>query len=122
MALGKETGSFSFKITSTRISDDGAAAVDCDGTADTFGTVLGTLTFAGGDPGAQNGALSWRGQAFLENGEQVASVGEGSFEALSNHKWRTRLVITASDGQIFASDGQLDLATRSLTGKNLEWS
>jgi hypothetical protein len=52
----------------------------------------------------------------------MGAVGEGAFEALGNHKWRTRLVVTVSDGQIFASDGLLDLAKRSLTGKNLEWS
>ena len=48
MALGKEIGSFSLNITSTGFSDDGTAWVNCDGTADGFGTVLGTLKFAGG--------------------------------------------------------------------------
>lgn len=76
----------------------------------------------GGEPGAGNGPLRWRGQGFLENGQVVGGAGEGAFEALGNHKWRTRLVITTTDGQIFASDGELDLATRSLKGKNLEWS
>ncbi len=122
MALGKEIGNFSMNITSTTFSDEGGAAVNVDGTADNFGTVLGTLTFAGGDPDAPNGALSWRGQAFLENGEVLGAVGEGSYQTLGDHRWRTRLVITISDGQIFASDGQLDLAKRSLTGKNIEWS
>ena len=121
MALGKEVGDFSFKITSVNFTEDGAT-VDCDGTADNFGTVLGTMTFKTAEAGAQNGPLSWRGQAYLANGEALGAVGEGAFEALGNHKWRTRMVITISDGQIFASDGQLDLAKRSLTGKNLEWS
>ena len=115
MSLGKETGSFSFKITSISYSEN-SGTVNCDG------TVLGTLTFSASEPGAQNGTLSWRGQAYLENGEVLGAVGEGAFEALGNHKWRTRLVVTVSDGQIFASDGLLDLAKRSLTGKNLEWS
>ena len=74
------------------------------------------------EPAAKNGALSWRGEAYLENGEVLGAVGEGAFEALGNHQWRTRLIITTTDGQIFASDGLLDLAKRSLTGKNLEWS
>ena len=52
----------------------------------------------------------------------LGAIGEGAYEVLGNHRWRTRLVITVSDGQIFASDGALDLASRSLTGKNLEWS
>ncbi len=121
MALGKVTGNFSLKITSISYSDD-SGTVNCDGTADNFGTVLGTLTFSASEPGAQNGGLSWRGEAYLENGEVLRAVGEGNFEALGNHKWRTRLVITVSDGQIFASDGVLDLEKRSLTGKNVEWS
>ena len=121
MALGKVTGNFSLKITSISYSD-GSGTVNCDGTADNFGTVLGTLTFSASEPAAKNGALSWRGEAYLENGEVLGAVGEGAFEALGNHKWRTRLVITISDGQIIASDGLLDLAKRSLTGKNLEWS
>ncbi|MEE9279329.1 MAG: hypothetical protein V3V67_04070 [Myxococcota bacterium] len=120
MALGKEIGDFSCKITSSSFSDDGAT-IDCDGTATNFGTILGTLTLSG-PPGARIGAASWRGNAFLENGEVLGAVGEGAYEALGNHKWRTRLVITISDGQILASDGELDLAIRSLKGKNLEWS
>ena len=122
MALGKELGNFSFKITTTSFSDERGAVVDCDGTADNFGMVLGTLTFHGGDPNEANGWLSWRGQAFLETGQALSSVGEGSYEALDNHKWRTRLIITISDGRIFASDGLLDLEQRSISGKNLEWS
>lgn len=120
MALGKEIGEFSLKVTSSSFSS-GGAALDCDGTATNFGTVLGTLTFSG-DPGATNGQLSWRGEAFLENGEVLGAVGEGAYQALGNHRWRTRLVITISDGQIFASDGELNLASRSIRGKNLEWS
>ena len=121
MALGKEIGNFSCKITSISYSEDGAT-VNCDGTADNFGTILGTLTFQASEPAAQSGAASWRGEAYLENGDVVGVLGEGGFEALGNHKWRTRLVISISDGQIFGSDGLLDLAKRSLTGKNLEWS
>ncbi len=120
MALGKEIGEWSAKITSSSFSDDGAT-VNLDGTATNFGTILGTLAF-GGEPGAKNGPLSYRGSAFLENGEELGAVGEGAFEALGKHKWRTRLVISVSDGQIFASDGVLDLATRSAAGKNLDWS
>ncbi len=120
MALGKEIGDFSFRITSSSFSDDGAT-VNFDGTATNFGTVLGSMIFIG-EPGRKFGAVSWRGSAFLENGEELGAVGEGAFEALGNHRWRTRLVITISDGQIFASDGVLDLASRSFAGKQLEWS
>ncbi len=122
MALGKEIGDFSFKITSVSYPDDQTATVDCDGTASGFGTVLGTLSFTLSQPGATRGALNWRGQSFLDSGEALQVVGDGAYEEVGQHKWRTRLVISVSDGQIFASDGQLDLASRSLAGKLLEWS
>lgn len=123
MALGKETGDFSFQITSTSYAgEEGTVQVNVDGTATGFGTVLGTMTFAVAEPGAKSGALRWRGQGFLENGEQVAGTGEGHWEEIGQHRWRTRMVVHTSDGQVFGSDGQLDLATRTLKGKNLEWS
>ena len=123
MALGKEIGDFSFQITSTTYpGDDGAVQVNVDGTATSFGTVLGTVTFRADAPGAKNGALSFRAQGFLEHGENVAGIGEGAWEEVGHHQWRTRLIMRTSDGQVFASDGVLDLATRSLKGKNLEWS
>jgi hypothetical protein len=121
MALGKEIGDFSFKITSTSYEGDAGVRIDVDGTATNFGTVLGSIAISG-EPGAQSGSASWRGQGFLDNGEVVTGRGEGTWEALGQHKWRTRMIISVSDGQTLASDGQLDLASRSFTGKNLEWS
>ncbi|MDJ0853288.1 MAG: hypothetical protein QNK04_33395 [Myxococcota bacterium] len=123
MALGKEIGEFSFQITSTHYSgEEGTVQVNVDGTATGFGTVLGTMTFRVEAPAAKNGALSFRGQGFLENGENVAGAGEGAFEEIGHHQWRTRMIVRTSDGQVFASDGLVDLASRSLKGKNLEWS
>ena len=56
---------------------------DCEGTATGYGTVLGTLHFRG-EPGAKTGALSWRGQGFLENGETIVGTGEGTWEELGS--------------------------------------
>ena len=121
MALGKEFGDFSFKITSVGYSEDGTAQINLDGTATSYGTVLGTLTLRG-EPGAKRGTATWRGDGFLENGDVVQGAGEGSWEEIGRHEWRTRLVVSVSDGETFASDGRLDLASRTYTGKNLEWS
>jgi hypothetical protein len=122
MPIGKEIGDFSLKSTSTNYADEGGSvSINCDGTATGYGTVLGTLTFRG-EPGAQSGPLSWRGQGFLENGDTVAGVGKGAWESIGKHKWRTRLIVTTSDGRCHASEGQLDLKTRTLSGKMLEWS
>jgi hypothetical protein len=123
MALGKEIGDFSFQITSVSYAgEEGSIDVNVDGTATAFGTVLGTMTFHVEAPGDKSGALGWRGQGFLESGENVVGVGEGAWEECGKHQWRTRLIIRISDGQVFASDGLLDLASRTLKGKNIEWS
>jgi hypothetical protein len=122
MALGKEIGEFSLKSTSTTYAESGGSVqINLDGKASGYGTVLGTLTLRG-EPGAKSGSCSWRGQGFLENGETVIGSGEGAWEELGKHKWRTRMVIVTSDGRTHASEGQLDLETRSLSGKMLEWT
>ncbi len=122
MAIGKEIGDFKLKSTNTSYAEEGGSVkIDLDGTATGYGTVLGTLTFRG-EPGAKTGALSWRGQGFLDNGETIAGAGQGTWESMGKHKWRTRMIVTTSDGGCHASDGHLDLKTRTLTGKMMEWS
>jgi hypothetical protein len=122
MAIGKEIGKFTLKsITTTYALDGDSVTVNLDGTATGYGTVLGTLTFRG-EPGAKSGLLSWRGQGFLDNGETVTGIGEGTWEEMGKHKWRTRLIVSTSDGKCHASDGELDLKTRTLSGKMLDWS
>lgn len=122
MALGKEIGDFSLNSTSTRYAEDGGAVeIALDGTATGYGTVLGTLHLRS-EPGAKSGTCSWRGQGFLDNGETVVGIGEGTWQEIGKHRWRTRMVIATSDGGTHASDGQLNLEGRSLTGKMLEWS
>ncbi len=122
MSIGKEIGQFSLKSTSVRYAEEGESVeISYDGTATGYGTVLGTMTFRGG-PGAKTGACSWRGQGFLENGEVVSGIGEGTWEELGKHQWRTRLIVGTSDGRTHASDGKVDLATRSVTGKMFDWS
>ncbi len=122
MAIGKEIGEFSLKaITSNYALEGGSVQVNVDGTATGYGTVLGSLTFRG-EPGAKSGLLSWRGQGFLDKGDTVVGIGEGTWEEIGKHKWRTRLIVSTSDGKCHASDGHLNLKTRTLTGKMLEWS
>lgn len=122
MALGKEIGEFSFKQTSvTYAQDGGSVSVNFDGTATGFGTVLGTLIVRG-EPGAKQGTCSWRGQAFLDNGSNRVGFGEGTWKEAGKHQWRIQLIVETSDGQIFASDGRVELATRSYSGKIIEWS
>ena len=122
MAIGKEIGKFTLKaVTTTYALEGDSVQINLDGTAAGYGAVLGTLTFKG-EPGATSGPLSWRGQGFLDSGETVTGSGEGTWEESGKHKWRTRLLVSTSDGKCHASDGLLDLKTRTLSGKMLEWS
>jgi hypothetical protein len=121
MALGKELGDFKFKITSVAYAEDGAAYINVDGTATGYGTVLGTVV-ARGEPGAKSGTVSWMGEGFLEDGSVVRGQGQGTYEECGRHQWRTRMLISVSNGDTIASDGRIDLASRSFSGKNLEWS
>jgi len=122
MAFGKELGVYDLKQTGVSHSEDGATvSVDFDGTATNFGTVLGSLILRG-TPGATQGPCSWRGQSFQESGERSVATGEGTWEDSGKNRWRVRLLISTSDGQTFGTDGMLDLASRSLKGKQLDWS
>jgi hypothetical protein len=122
MAIGKEIGEFTLKSITTNYALEGVTVqVNLDGTATGYGTVLGTLFFRG-EPGAKSGPLSWRGQGFLDNGETVIGAGEGIWEEAGKHRWRTRLIVSTSDGRSHASEGLLDLQSRTLSGKMLEWS
>ncbi len=122
MALGKELGTYKLKQTTVSYGEDGGTvSLDFDGTATDFGTVLGSLIIRGA-PGATQGPCSWRGQSFQDNGERSVAMGEGTWEDSGKNKWRIRLLVNTSDGQTFGTDGMLDLATRSLNGKMLDWS
>ena len=122
MALGEKKGDYDLKFSSISHAEDGASvSLHCEGPATGFGTVIGTLV-ARGEASAKRGMCSWRSQAFLDNGEQVAGTGEGTWEECGKHRWRIRLIVMTTDGPIFGSDGEVDLASRSLKGKILDWS
>lgn len=121
MSLGKEFGEFSFKLTSVTLTEDGANVLNYDGTATGFGTVLGTLT-ARGEPDTSRGTMSWVGQGFLDNGTVIVGTAQGTYEMTGKHKWRVRGINQTSDGQNFASDGTIDLASRTYVGKLIEWT
>ncbi len=122
MALGKELGSYELKQSRLGYSEDGSTiTADYDGTATGFGTVLGSLILQV-TPGSTQGTCSWRGQSFQDNGDRSVAKGEGTWEDCGTNQWRIRLLVNSSDGQTFGTDGVLDLASRSLKGKLLDWS
>ena len=120
MAKGKQVGEFSLKFTSLTLTPGPAGSIvtqgNCEGSATGYGTVLGTGAFVGG----KSGTFSACWAAYLDNGEQLSGIGSGTYESSGKHRWRTQHVIQISNGTSIVNEGEIDLATRSWTGKNFE--
>jgi hypothetical protein len=123
MATGKALGEFSLKAITATYSPGPAGGVlsqvNWEGTATGFGTVFGTATFGGGPKG---GSYSLCTEAFMDNGDIMTGIGQGTFEAVGKHRWRTGGFMQLSDGRRIAGDGEIDLAARSWKGKLSEIS
>jgi hypothetical protein len=123
MASGKAIGEFSLKaITSTHSPGPAGsvlAQVNWEGTGTGFGAVFGTATYVGGPKG---GTFSWCSAAYLDNGDALTGIGQGTYESTGKHRWRTEGFIQISDGRRIASEGEIDLASRSWKGKISEMS
>jgi hypothetical protein len=123
MATGKALGEFSLKAITATYSPGPAGGVlsqvNWEGTATGFGTVFGTATFGGGPKG---GSYSLCTEAFMDNGDIMTGIGQGTFETVGKHRWRTEGFMQLSDGRRIAGDGEIDLAARSWKGKLSEIS
>ncbi len=137
MASGKQIGEYSLKFTSLTLTPGPASSVlvqgNCEGPVTGFpdrnealdGTVLGTATFVGV---GKNGTYSWCSQGYMEDGQVTTGGGSGSYESVGKHRWHTQGVVQISDvgaaggyvGQTVATEGEIDLAARSWTGKIFE--
>jgi len=117
MASGKAIGEFSMKMITSTISPGPAGSiltqVNFEGTATGFGTVIETATFIGG---GKDGTFSIAGSAFLDNGEVIGGVGQGTYESKGKHRWATANTWELSDGRRIANTGELDLAARTWKG------
>ena len=127
MAIGTFSGEIDLSITSStfeRQAGGGArVAVNLEGQASGFGRVTGTLSLLSSAPGAVGGPASYTGAAFLDSGDIVGSIGEGTWQKLgAKQQWRVRGITTLSTGGVLATDATLDLASRSYRGTFAEWS
>lgn len=123
MAKGKELGTFEMKSTTATFLPGPAGSTlvqgNYEGTATGgFGAVAGTATFVGG----KSGTFSYCGGSYAEDGDQLSAHGTGTYESIGVHRWRTQGILHLSDGTTLHSEGELDLASRSWTGKVFEWS
>jgi hypothetical protein len=120
---GKQLGEYSLKAITATYSPGPAGSVlsqvNWEGTATGFGAVFGTATYVGGPKG---GTFSYCAEAFLDNGDAVTGIGQGTFESTGKHRWRTDCFIQISDGRRIATEGEMDLASRSWKGKISEMS
>lgn len=125
MSVGKEAGEFSFTSTGVTVTSEPGGgvtqAVNLEGTATGFGTVLGTLTFYASAPGAESGFTTWAGSAYMDDGEAVGGMGRGVFEKSGTNTWRVRAVIQVTGGPLLLTDGEIALEGRSYNGKLYEW-
>jgi len=123
MAAGKPTGEFSFKMVGMTNTSGPAGSVlvqvNFEGTASGFGAVFDTCTFIGG---GKDGTFSEVGSAYLENGDLLTGVGQGTYESKGKHRWTTSATMQISDGRRFANHGELDLAARTWKSTNTEIS
>ena len=57
---------------------------------------------------------------YLDDGDITTSKGSGSFESTGIHHWRTQADIVVSNGRKLHTEGEVDLASRSWSGKVFE--
>lgn len=124
MATGKQVGEFALKATSLTLTPGPGGSVlvqgNFDGPSAAFGAILRTATFV--SVGSKNGTFSVCAAAYLENGDVLTGNGQGAFESVGRHKWRTQELFHVSDGNILIAEGEIDLAAHTWIGKIFERS
>jgi hypothetical protein len=121
---GQQIGEYSFKSTSATLAPGPGGSVlvqvNFEGPATVrgqSGTVILTVTFVGGGKG---GTFSTCSQSYRDDGEVIAASGSGTYESIGKHRWRTQGFVEGSTGQSAATEGEIDFAERSWTGKLFE--
>ena len=84
--------------------------VNWEGTGTGFGAILITVTYVGGP---KNGTYSLCGTAYLDNGDSLNAIGQGTYESSGKHRWRAQGFDQLSDSNRIAVEGKIDLASRS---------
>ena len=127
MPTGKEIGKFSLKFTTMKFVRGPDDAILVEGNLEgpltgegIAGTVLGTATFD--RAGAPSGTYEWCGASYLPQGDVITGTAHGSFHSIGANKWRTLGVNHLSDGRTVSTEGEIELATQSWTGRLFDWS
>ena len=91
-----------------------------EGTATGFGAVFGTLTvdLSSDDIAATSGTCRWVAVGFLPDGGRDGGTAEGNWtQHAGRNAWSLSLTGSSASGQKIRSEGEIDLASRSWTGK-----
>jgi hypothetical protein len=114
MATRKLIGEFSMKMINMTNTLGPAGSIiiqiNFEGTATGFGGTFDISTFIAGGKG---GTFSQVRRAYLDNGETLNGIGQGSYESKGKHRWSTVSTIELSDGRRIARAGEIDLAART---------
>ena len=91
-----------------------------EGTATGFGAVFGTLTvdLSSDDIAATSGTCRWVAVGFLPDGGRDGGTAEGTWtQHAGRNAWSLSLTGSSANGQKIRSEGEIDLISRSWTGK-----
>ena len=117
MKKGKHLGDFNVKQISMRVRDDGKLECNFEGIVSGYGQGFSTMTVTVGD--GKSGSYDWAGIAYAENGDITEATGNGQWER--TNKWAINGTTRSRDGRTTVlSEGTMDLATRTWTGKYYE--
>lgn len=108
---------FSFKFTTMTYTESKgviSAALNLEGSADGFGTVMGTLTAHGAGTGA--GTYDFVLVSYPETGDQVTATGTGDWTKADGDHWKGTGSSTLSTGDVFKHDSVFQLSTRTWSG------
>jgi len=124
MASGKALGEFSFKAVTIKIqSGTGGRCPRGDelgkGRRRDLEQSLARGTYVGG-PKERNFQFVFA--AYLDNGDGLTGLGQGTYESTGKHRWRTENFMQISDGRRIRGEGEMDLAARSWKGTIFEMS
>ena len=122
MAFGKQIGEFSLKSKGMTVIDETSFTENWEGTATIDGASATVILSLGADGDETGGEFETRVNAFLASGGLLRAHEHGTYEAIGGLKWRGRSIGRLSDGRTIAAEGEVDMATRSWTGKLFEWN
>ena len=120
--MSEPLGEFAHRHTGSSYSErEGGGVVskaNWEGVATGYGAVFGSLIFDVAD-GASGGSVQWAGQAYPEGTPFVNASGTGTWKQVDGaHRWVISIpVLAVSNGDRLRCEGQVDLATRTFTGK-----